>query len=260
MALAKLWNALFGKKAVATESAPNAASLLSIPPSRERTLAPSSPNVTGKPVPAVTHASKAIAKKAVTDFVKSESAEQPVVKLSRKKTKNRDAKVVIPAVATVAPTPTPVLRLFRRKTNAWTKLLGNSSVGTILDTNVGDGSRALEILESIVDSNTPAPRYVAIGLFESAGEALNVRQFHQKIRSAGGQPIVIPMTLTEGLRRVSQTIGAVDLVLLDVDTTVIEEETLVKLLARVTHPGSIVLRKDQSGRWANTPSVRRKAA
>jgi hypothetical protein len=238
MALAKLWNAVFGKRKEVEGGQPPAT-----------TLAASAPAPAGRTVSSPSaQAAKAIA------------APPPGVKLSRKKTKVREPKK--PVIETVAPVeePAPVLRMFRRKNNAWSKLIGARSVSSILDTRVGDGSRAVELLEAIVDSNTPAPRYVAIGLFELGGEKLTVRQFHQKVRAVGGNPIVIPMQLEDGLRRVSQTIGQVDLILVDGTDARVNEPAVAKWLQRVTASNGLVLRSDAAGKWHSTPTAGRKAA
>jgi len=128
-----------------------------------------------------------------------------------------------------------------------------------LDLNVQDGSRAIELLEAIVDSNFPAPKYVAIGMFELAGEKLTVRQFHQKVRSAGGLPVVIPMPLVEGLRYLSQTVGTADLILLDITDQQLADPAISRLLQRVTSQESLLLRRDAKERWQTIAAQSRAA-
>jgi len=149
--------------------------------------------------------------------------------------------------------------MFKRKNNAWTKLVGSRTINVVLDMNVQDGSRAIELLEAIVDSNLPAPKYVAIGMFELAGEKLTVRQFHQKVRSAGGLPVVIPMPLVEGLRRLSQTVGTADLILLDITEQELADPTVSRLLQRVASKDSLLLRRDEKNRWHAIASQSRAA-
>ena len=146
--------------------------------------------------------------------------------------------------------------MFRRKTNAWTKLIGQRTINVILDMNVQDGSRAVELLEAIVDSNSIPPKYVAIGMFELAGEKLSVRQFHQKVRAAGGQPVVIPMPLVDGLRRLSQTVGAVDLLLLDITEQQLADPVVARLLHRIAPTHSLILRRNAQNRWESTSQSR----
>ena len=250
MALAKLWNAVFGKRSEVSANESQAMAPVTDKPLAKATAAISAPAAPASGSPAVRTASASSAVSA--------DAAAPV-KLSRKKTKSREPKKTAP-VAPVEVEAAPVLRMFRRKNNAWSKLIGTRTVATILDTHVGDGSRAVEILEAIVDSNTPTPKYVAIGLFEMGGEKLTVRQFHQKIRNAGGQPSVIPMSLEEGLRRLSQTIGTVDLILLNGNDESVSSPAVVKLLSRVTASGTLVLSSDANGRWQATGNRERKAA
>ena len=240
MALTKLWNAVFGKRPSA-ELAPLAepvavsapAIAAPVKPSSERTPAPVNPNA---PVSAKT-------------LVSAKSPEKSApIKLSKAKTKS-GKKSAVEEIPVVAPEPATVLRMFRRKNNAWTKLIGSRTVNIVLDLNVQDGSRAVELLEAIVDSNSPAPKYVAIGMFELAGEKLTVRQFHQKVRSAGGQPVVIPMPLVEGLRRLSQTVGTADLILLDLTEQQIADPVVARLLQRIASKDALVLRRDAKDRW-----------
>jgi hypothetical protein len=226
MALAKLWNAVFGKRASTEETA----GATTAPPASGplRTLSPAAAKSgpgTGAPAPT------------------------PEIKLSRKKTKTSRQKLkkepeLLPQVE-----PAPVLKLFRKKNNAWTKLIGNRVITSVLDTHVGDGSRAVEVLESIVDGSQPSPKYIAIGMFDLNGQGLTLRQFHQKTRAVGGQPIAVPMTLVEGLRRLTETIGTVDLVLWDGDEQSLTDPVVAKLLSRISSKGALVLRSDANGRW-----------
>lgn len=226
MALAKLWNAVFGKRPSTEETAP-------------ASTAPPASRLVGALNPA--------AAQTVQGVGSPTPAAQ--IKLSRKKTKTGRRKgkretELLPEVE-----PAPVLKLFRKKNNAWTKLLGNRVINSILDTNVGDGSRAVEILEAIVDGSQPSPKYIAIGMFDLDGKGLTLRKFHQKTRAVGGQPIAVPMKLADGLRRLSETVGTVDLVLLDGDEQTLTDPLVAKLLARISSNGAMVLRSDASGRW-----------
>jgi hypothetical protein len=238
MALAKLWNAVFGKRA-------------------EETTAPV---VTAGTTPVVGSNVSGTTKTAPAHGTAKSATNGPTIKLSRKKTKSQTAKPSKTAEPVVSPEPAPVLRMFRRKNNAWTKLIGNKTIRSILDLRVGDGSRAVELLEAIVDSNTPTPKYVAIGLFELGSEPLTVRHFHQKIRAAGAHPVAIPMPIAEGLKHLSETIGVVDLVLLDSDQERWKDPKLARLLNRISPPGTLVLRADSAGRWHANSSQSKKAA
>ncbi|MGV3486812.1 MAG: hypothetical protein ACO1RT_20520 [Planctomycetaceae bacterium] len=236
MAFAKLWNAFFGKRS-------------SLP--QETAAAPHAGQ--GQQVPG----SKVPASVGTTLGVNPPTA---TIKLSRRKTKSQIAKPVPPVAPPAPEEPAPVLRMFRRKSNGWTKLIGNRTVRSILDIHAGDGSRAVEILESLVDSEGVSPNYIAIGLFEQADEPLTVRQFHQKVRSAGGNAVVIPMSLAAGLRRLSQTIGTVDLLIIDGHEAQLQDAETVRWLRRVTSPDSLVLRRDTAGRWQPAAALSRKAA
>ena len=253
MALAKLWNAVFGKRPAADQSPPAIPATSSVVAVTKSV----SPVAAVKPIAVKQATEKSIsaAHAAVNSGLEPANAcNARVVRLSKNKTKakSRQSKQVEPMVSVAAPEPPAVLRMFRRKTNAWTKLIGQRTINVILDMNIQDGSRAVELLEAIVDSNSIPPKYVAIGMFELAGDKLTVRQFHQKVRAAGGQPVVIPMPLVDGLRRLSQTVGTVDLILLDITEQQLADPMVAKLLQRIAPTRSLILRRDAQNRWVST--------
>ena len=231
MALSKLWNAVFGKR-TSTEDA------VTEPTSKSAGIPLSRP---------VERIQTSLRVAAVTS-VESCAPQGAVVKPHRKKLK-ADAKKAKKAVKVdvVAP-PTPVLKVYRKKQNAWSKLIGSRTVGSILDINFGDGKRATDILEAIVEGDSSSVKYVAIGMFEMAPGGLSIRQFHQLVRTSGGQPIAIPMPLGEGLRRLSETLGTVDLIVLDADAPTLADPLVIKMLSRVTSAGTLTLRRDANGR------------
>lgn len=251
MALAKLWNAVFGKRTSPEESA-----ALTTAPSTTVTAAIGSAK-----------ASKVVGQRPVAATSSAPEVSQPaapVIKLSRKKTKGSRPKAEKETAPVQELEPAPIVRMFRKKTNAWTKLIGNREITSVLDINVGDGSRALEILEAIVDGRQPAPKYIAIGMFDLDGKGLTVREFHRKTRVVGGQPMVIPMPLAEGLKRLAETVGTVDLVLLSGDEERLVDPMVAKLLNRISSNGALVLHGDTAGRWKASalpaPSQSRRAA
>ena len=276
MALAKLWNAVFKKrpaadlaplaKPIAGSGSDRAAPVL-LPSQRKPTsvaaIASSTPTVAkaaaalktvAKPASLKAASVKATAPSVATTIKLSKSKTKTKTKTKSRQTRTSDTESPV-----VVSEPVSVLRMFRRKNNAWTKLVGSRTIKVVLDLNVQDGSRAIELLEAIVDSNFPAPKYVAIGMFELAGEKLTVRQFHQKVRSAGGLPVVIPMPLVEGLRYLSQTVGTADLILLDITDQQLADPAISRLLQRVTSQESLLLRRDAKERWQTIAAQSRAA-
>lgn len=236
MALAKLWNAVFGKRTPTEVPAPAVAEPKSIAAAKSSKQ---------------TISNASIAKPAIS----SSKTAPPVIKLSRKKAKVDKQKPEMSLRASVEATAPPTVRMFKRKNNAWSKLIGNRNFTTVLDLNIGDGSRAVEILEAIVDATNSAPRLIAISLFEMSGSGISVRQFHQKIRAAGGLPNAIPMALPEGLRRLSETVGTVDLVVFDGDDQALSNPLVNKLLTRVIGRDALVLKRDSAGRWQSNTAI-----
>ncbi len=121
------------------------------------------------------------------------------------------------------------------------RMIKKTGAGSVLEVGVGDGTRAEAVLRTLLKSRPdPAIRYIAIDQFELAGGPVTLKQFHQQIRAIGVKPSLIPMPTVQGLTRVAHTFGSVDLVLLaDAEIDAIDH-----VLARVTHPESLVLRFD----------------
>jgi len=243
MALGKLWNAFFGKRSeiettATAEVVGRSATAVSNQSLRsgERTVE------TAKPAGAQT----AIA-------VQPTSAERPILKTKRKALAGKARKTGQTAALTIAAvdeTPEVVVkRTPHPKKNAWSKLVVGRQITTILDTNLGDASLAVELLEAIVCDAVPTPKYVAIDDFDLASGGTTVLQFHQRVRRVGGKAVPIPGAIDEGLRQLSRTLGTVDLVLIDDAKPQLQTEETSRLIARVTHPATLLLRRDARNKW-----------
>ncbi|QDT01918.1 hypothetical protein K227x_02870 [Rubripirellula lacrimiformis] len=149
---------------------------------------------------------------------------------------------------------------------------------TILEINVEDGTRAIAVLETLA-ANLPAPapvadseseaattapaiRYLVIDQFEMAGGQTTLKQFHQTLREAAIRPQVIPEPIDRGLVRVAHTYGAVDLILIATPVDQWQNETIMKLIDRVSHSGTTLMFRDGDA-WKsyqqNTAPLRRAA-
>ncbi len=246
MALGKLWQVFFGKRSEsgAPAEAVRADPTLPAPLNASRTTANDPPGPTTIP-PAV--GLSGVAKTEATSPIKSSG-------LSRGKrlTAKRLAKVEADPQRVLAVAPaasTHDARPARPKKNAWTPWLAGRSVLSVLDTQPGDGTRAVEILEAIVCVSNPMPKYAAIDSFELASGGLSVLKFHRLVRGAGGQAIPVPGGLLDGLRHLSQTHGTVDLVLLAGAEADWERADVRRWVERVAHPTTTILRRTTEGRW-----------
>lgn len=243
MALGKLWNAFFGKRSESETTA--AASVVQ----RSETAA-SSQSVKG--VEKSAGAMKSTPSQAGI-AIQAESAERPARKMKRKAVAGKakkSAEYQLLAIAAVDETPAvPVKRIPHPKKNAWSKLVAGRQIMSILDTNLGDASRAVELLEAIVCDAVPTPKYIAIDDFDLASGGTTVLQFHQRVRRVGGNSVPIPGSIDDGLRQLSRTIGTVDLVLIDDAKPDWQSDESRRLLARVTHPGTLMLRRDAKNNW-----------
>ncbi len=259
MALGKLWNAFFGKRDEPT-AASEVATIRS-PESRRpepaATLSAGSKQRPGSPASApplsandaVGHTANRAAAELPTDRRPGRGHRKSVTKKGAKAAQP-NALVAADTVDRVEPRrPEPSSRPASPKRNAWTKLIAGRTIASILDLNIGDGSRAESILEAIVCASAPTPKYVAINRFELEDQSLSVLQFHQRIRRAGGQAVPIPDDLSDGLRHLSHTHGAVDLILLDESVLGDESPEIRRLIDRVSHPATLILRQTTGGRW-----------
>lgn len=230
MALGKLWNALFGKRSE-TESIATAV------------VAEQSAAVASTKAAA---AEPEIAKQAV-------SVSPPIQKSKGKAVAGKARKSAqAPSLTIAAVDETPevvVKRIPHPKRNAWSKLIAGRQITSILDTNLGDASGAVELLQAIVCDAMPTPKYIAIDDFDLTSGGTTVLQFHQRVRRVGGKAVPIPGAIDDGLRQLSCTIGAVDLVLIDDAKTHWQSDETRRLLARVTHVGTLLLRRDTKNNW-----------
>ena len=125
------------------------------------------------------------------------------------------------------------------------KLIRPLRPATILEISVGDGSRAVAVLQTLAKAQpeTP-PRYVAIDQFELAGGPVTLKQFHQRLRQENVRPQVFPDAVDQALLRVAYTVGAIDLILIADPSAEWDAPQRQQLLGRVTHGDSVVMRFD----------------
>lgn len=118
---------------------------------------------------------------------------------------------------------------------------------SVLEVGVGDGSRALRLVDWLQRQADGEIRYAAIDMFE-AGEGPALKSFHAQMGSVGAKPLPIPGTLASGLPRVAHTLGAVDLVLFSFDIPELTGVVTQNFLPRIIESKSVVLlTDDESG-------------
>ena len=123
------------------------------------------------------------------------------------------------------------------------KLVKPLQAAIVLEISVGDGSRAVEVLETLRTPGTV--RYVAIDQFEMAGGDTTLKAFHQKLRTNGIRPQVFPEPIDRGLVRVGNTVGTVDLVIIAAESSGWQTPEILSLLARVLHDQTVVLYREE---------------
>lgn len=123
------------------------------------------------------------------------------------------------------------------------KLVKPLQAKAVLEVSVGDGSRAIAVLEALGTAHKV--RYVAIDQFEMAGGDVTLKAFHKTLRREGIRPQVYPEPINRGLVRVANTIGPVDLVIIAAEQTQWQTPETMSLLARVSHSETVVLFQDE---------------
>lgn len=120
------------------------------------------------------------------------------------------------------------------------KLVAASGAQTVLEVGVGDGSRAIAVVQTLAKQGI-TPRYCGIDEFELSGASLGLKDFHRNLRAAGIRAQIFPESVDRGLVKFLHTIGRADLVLLSRPGEWVEEPRIGHLLRRVSHPGSTIL-------------------
>ena len=132
------------------------------------------------------------------------------------------------------------------------KLAVATEARSVLEIGVGDGSRALAVVEALAKRG-PAVRYFGIDQFELAG-TVSLKDFHRTLRAAGIHPQLFPETVNRGLIRFLHTVGRADLVLLSDGPSILDDPLSGSLLRRVSGPGTTILGL-QDDLWAPLPSL-----
>ncbi len=155
------------------------------------------------------------------------------------------------------------------------KLVRSIPAKTVVEINVEDGSRAIAVMETLIQNLPPAPvatpiengeavdgvqtpaapavRYIVIDQFEMAGGATTLKQFHKTLREAGARATVYPETIDRGLIRVANTIGPVDLILISLPVDQWQTPSIESLLKRISHATTVVLHR-QGNDWTKHQS------
>lgn len=155
--------------------------------------------------------------------------------------------------------------VFRAKSHhpALLKAIRGVSATSVLDIAVGDGARAVEVLEALSAAATKKNRavepdpihYIALDQFEMGDGEVTLRQFHQTMRLAGIRPQVFPDATDPGLLKIAHTFGAVDLVILGAENGLAQQPMQLEFLGRILYKDSIVLVQTDD-RWERFDGVR----
>ena len=140
------------------------------------------------------------------------------------------------------------------------KLVKPTSARSVLEIGVGDGSRALAVLETLSKSGREIS-YIGVDEFELAG-AISLKQFHQTLRMQGIRPQLLPGTPERGIMRVAHTLGTVDLIMVAEGSREVNQEAATSLMHRICHQETVVLmeKNDVWSRVATPESIKLRRA
>ncbi len=130
------------------------------------------------------------------------------------------------------------------------KAVRGQTVASVLEINVTSLARTERLIGWLRKQGNEGPlRYAAIDLFEMAetGAKLGLKEFHQRLSALGVKPLPIPGSPAQGLPRVANALGAIDVVILEVPAEQLADPLLQTLLARVMHQQTIVVARGETG-------------
>lgn len=128
------------------------------------------------------------------------------------------------------------------------KLVRRIQARSVLEVGVGDGSRAIAVMETL-SQRVDSVQYYGIDQFELTDGGLSLREFHQKMRAAGIRPQIFPESLETGLMKFLHRIGKADLVLLTDAENSLVKPRVVDLLDRLSTPRTSILCQSEDG-WS----------
>jgi hypothetical protein len=161
---------------------------------------------------------------------------------SRTASDKAQATTTPPQVSTKAAKPgKSVFGLFGSNPHAsLCKLAAATNASIVLEVSVGDGSRAIAVVQALTQRGGTV-RYVGIDQFELSGGSVTLRDFHRTTRAAGIRPQIYPESTERGLIRFLHTVGRADLVLLSSPDELLQDVRIRHLLTRISHPKTTVL-------------------
>ena len=124
------------------------------------------------------------------------------------------------------------------------KQLKGLDVASILEVSVGDGTRALAVLQALSKSSKQSIRYIAIDEFELGGGQIGLRDFFCLLREHDVRPKLFPETLDGGIRNVANTLGTVDVVLIATPIENWQNPVTLQLLSRISHRNTVIFFDD----------------
>jgi hypothetical protein len=128
----------------------------------------------------------------------------------------------------------------------------------IVEVGMGTAQRAERMIQLATEFHSPQDiRYTGVDMFEGRTEAnspgISLREAHCMLKATGVRVQLVPGTPYEGLSRVANSLGKVDLVLLCMDPDSEELRQVCFYLPRLLDENSLVLLKTSTSAEADAP-------
>jgi hypothetical protein len=131
------------------------------------------------------------------------------------------------------------------------RAIGRQKVRKIVELGIGDASRALRMMEVARQASAASDvHYVGMDLFEGRteanGQGLSLKAAHQLLRGAGARVQLVPGNPSDGLMRLANSLGKVDLLIVPAELESPAAARMWFFVPRMLHERSMVFIEGQS--------------
>lgn len=131
----------------------------------------------------------------------------------------------------------------------WLEHIRGRNIKSVLDLRSPTGDRVQALIQAIVFDTQSPPKYATVEQFDPVSGSLSLIQLHRLVRTAGGHLVPLPGSLTDGLQRLSRTLGTVDMVLLSCPQSEFNDSSATRLFSRVVHAKTLIFEPFSDSVW-----------
>lgn len=131
----------------------------------------------------------------------------------------------------------------------WLEHIRGRNIKSVLDLRSATGDRVQALIQAILFDTQSPPKYATVEQFDPVSGSLSLIQLHRLVRTAGGHLVPLPGSLTDGLQRLSRTLGTVDMVLLGCPQSEFNDSSATRLISRVVHAETLIFEPCGDSAW-----------